>query len=182
MIIFCLPNRFYKQFKNINIAIKYFIRSDQRSPIVHRAIGERKEHDEREKAEQLQKQKQAQQAQQTQQLKQTAKVQTISTEAEAKIKKAQLDAANAKKLAEEASRKAEEAVKSSQNTSPTSKYDMMDVEALYGEVRKFLKLHNIDRKIIDIKILENEFGRANIKKLIVKSYLISIGKGVTVGR
>ena len=137
---------------------------------------------EREKAEQLQRQKQAQQAQQTQQLKQTAKVQTISTEAEAKIKKAQLDAANAKKLAEEASIKAEEAVKSYQNTSPTSKYDMMDVEALYGEVRKFLKLHNIDRKIIDIKILENEFGRANIKKLIVKSYLISIGKGVTVGR
>lgn len=67
-------------------------------------------------------------------------------------------------------------------TSDYIKYDNLDIDALYGEVRKFLKLHNVEKKIIDIKILENEFGKANIKKLILKSYLISIGKGVTVGR
>lgn len=62
------------------------------------------------------------------------------------------------------------------------KYSQLDIDALYAEVRKFLKKHNVEKKIVDIKILEDEFGKPNIKKLILKSYLISIGKGVTVGR
>ena len=62
------------------------------------------------------------------------------------------------------------------------RYSQLDTDALYDEVRKFLKKHNVEKKIVDIKILEDEFGKPNIKKLILKSYLISIGKGVTVGR
>jgi hypothetical protein len=40
----------------------------------------------------------------------------------------------------------------------------------------------VDRKTIDLSALNNKFGDANIKKLIKKSYLITMGKGVTAGR
>ena len=61
-------------------------------------------------------------------------------------------------------------------------YDTMEIEALYSEVRKFMSSLGVNRSIVDTKTLEDKFGKQNIKKLILKSYLISIGKGVTVGR
>lgn len=69
-----------------------------------------------------------------------------------------------------------------QNGSLYDKYNSLDTDALYDEVRKFMNTHNVGKRIVDVKILENEFGKANIKKLILKSYLISVGKGVTIGK
>ena len=62
------------------------------------------------------------------------------------------------------------------------KYNNLDIESLYAEVKSYLRLNNIDKKIVDVKILEDKFGTANIKKLILKSYLISVRKGVTIGK
>lgn len=62
------------------------------------------------------------------------------------------------------------------------RYNSLDIDALYNEVKLFLKKHNIEKKLIDKKLLESEFGEQNIRKLILKSYLISMKKGVTVGR
>ena len=61
-------------------------------------------------------------------------------------------------------------------------YAGLDIDALYDEVKLFLKKHNIEKKLIDRKILEAEFGTANIHKLMLKSYLISMKKGVTIGK
>ena len=61
-------------------------------------------------------------------------------------------------------------------------YAGLDIDALYDEVKLFLKKHNIEKKVIDKKILEAEFGTANIHKLMLKSYLISMKKGVTIGK
>ena len=61
-------------------------------------------------------------------------------------------------------------------------YTAMKDNELYIEVRKFLKKREIQKKPADVKELNEEFGAANIKKLILKSYLISTGKGVTIGR
>lgn len=61
-------------------------------------------------------------------------------------------------------------------------YAGLDIDALYDEVKLFLKKHNIEKKLIDKKILEAEFGTANIHKLMLKSYLISMKKGVTIGK
>ena len=61
-------------------------------------------------------------------------------------------------------------------------YSAMKDNELYLEVRKFLKGREIQRKPVNIKELNEEFGTENIRKLLTKSYLISTGKGVTVGR
>lgn len=60
-------------------------------------------------------------------------------------------------------------------------YSSLDINSLFKEVKAFADKQGLSRKIIDKKVLENQFGRANINKLILKSYLISIGKGVTFG-
>ena len=67
-------------------------------------------------------------------------------------------------------------------TTNADKYASLDIDALYSEVRKFMQLKGVAKSIVDKKMLEAEFGVQNIKKLILKSYLISIGKGVTIGR
>lgn len=61
-------------------------------------------------------------------------------------------------------------------------YSAMKDNELYLEVRKFLKSREIQRKPVNIKELNEEFGADNIRKLLTRSYLISTGKGVTVGR
>lgn len=61
-------------------------------------------------------------------------------------------------------------------------YDTMEIESLYTEVRKFMSSLGVSRSIVDTKTLDDKFGKHNIRKLILKSYLISIGKGVTIGR
>ena len=64
----------------------------------------------------------------------------------------------------------------------TNIYDTMEIEALYSEVRKYMGSLGIDKSIVDVKLLNEKFGSSNIRKLILRSYLISIGKGVTIGR
>ena len=87
-------------------------------------------------------------------------------------------------LAEIKRREQLKALNSKNNDEKESKidYSSLDIDSLYKEVRNFLKANNIEHNIVDVKVLESRFGKSNIKKLIIKSYLISIGKGVTIGR
>ena len=65
-----------------------------------------------------------------------------------------------------------------------TKYDMyaaMTIEAFYGKVKEFMLARDVRHCALDIKVLDNEFGAENIKKLITKQYLIKTKKGVTVG-
>ncbi len=61
-------------------------------------------------------------------------------------------------------------------------YDDMGIDELYGEVRVFLEQNGVSVKPVDISLLENTFGKHNIKKLIMKNYLILLKNGVTTGR
>ena len=61
-------------------------------------------------------------------------------------------------------------------------YDDMDIDKLYGEVRVFLEENGVSFKPVDISLLEITFGKHNIKKLIMKNYLILLKNGVTTGR
>lgn len=61
-------------------------------------------------------------------------------------------------------------------------YSGMKDDELYSEVKKFLRNREIQRRPVAKQELYDEFGAENIKKLIVKSYLIQTGKGVTIGR
>ena len=58
----------------------------------------------------------------------------------------------------------------------------MTTEQLYKYVRQFMIKLGVDKRPVDLSALNTEFGEKNIKKLIIKSYLIKIGKGVTIGR
>lgn len=64
----------------------------------------------------------------------------------------------------------------------TESYDEMTIESLYSHVKKFLVQSGVGKKLIEVSVLNSKFGEANIKRLIKKSYLILIGKGVTIGR
>lgn len=66
-------------------------------------------------------------------------------------------------------------------SSKYDKYTVLNVEQLYSYVRQFMINNGLHKNTIDIAILNQKFGEANIKKLIQKSYLIKIGKGVTTG-
>lgn len=81
-------------------------------------------------------------------------------------KRRELEAKAAKKVQEE----------------PVNIYDTLEIDALYIEVRKYMEKSGVNKSIVAVKYLNDKFGRHNIKKLILKSYLISIGKGVTIGR
>ena len=61
-------------------------------------------------------------------------------------------------------------------------YNHLDIEGLFNVVEEYLIKNNINKTIVELKLLENKFGKQNIKKLILKGYLISLGKGVTIGR
>lgn len=64
----------------------------------------------------------------------------------------------------------------------TQVYDAMEIDALYKEVKTYLVNRGVNKKLIELTELSERFGEQNIKKLIKKSYLILIGKGVTIGR
>ena len=111
------------------------------------------------------------------------KISVESNESHVKNDTAKIRQEKIQKLLDEKKRR--ENIKNSISNSTENKaekYSLMDIDALYNEVRKFLKVHNVEHRIISTKILEDEFGKDNIRKLIIKSYLISIGKGVTVGK
>ena len=61
-------------------------------------------------------------------------------------------------------------------------YAGMSTEKLYGQVKEFMIASNVSKKPVDLAVLYDKFGDANVKKLIHKSYLIKLGKGVTIGR
>ena len=60
-------------------------------------------------------------------------------------------------------------------------YNALDINTLFKEVKAYAISLGISKQIIDRKTLDAKFGKPNINKLILKSYLISIGKGVTFG-
>ena len=61
-------------------------------------------------------------------------------------------------------------------------YAGMSTEKLYSQVKDFMIASNVSKKPVDLTVLYDKFGDANVKKLIHKSYLIKLGKGVTIGR
>lgn len=63
-----------------------------------------------------------------------------------------------------------------------SRYEGMEIETLYKEVKKFMQAHGVEKNAVDKGLIEEEFGVKNIKNLIARSYLIVMRKGVTVGR
>ena len=62
------------------------------------------------------------------------------------------------------------------------KYTVMPVDNLYKEVKIYMEKLGVTKRAIDISTLNTKFGDTNIRKLIQKSYLIKVGKGVTAGR
>lgn len=75
-----------------------------------------------------------------------------------------------------------QSVQAINTTRGTEDYSAMTIESLYSHVKKFLVQSGVEKKLIEVSVLNDKFGEANIKKLIKKSYLILIGKGVTIGR
>lgn len=75
-----------------------------------------------------------------------------------------------------------QSVQAVNTTRGTEDYSAMTIESLYNHVKKFLVQSGVEKKLIEVSVLNDKFGEANIKKLIKKSYLILIGKGVTIGR
>lgn len=61
-------------------------------------------------------------------------------------------------------------------------YNSLDIDTLYTKVVEFMMAHEVSKSAIDRNILDAEFGVLNINKLIMKSYLISMGKKVTIGK
>ena len=62
-----------------------------------------------------------------------------------------------------------------------AKYDEMPVDKLYRVVKAYMIKAGVDKRPIDRTQLNERFGESNIKRLLQKTYLISKGKGVTVG-
>ena len=62
------------------------------------------------------------------------------------------------------------------------KYTVLSPDALYQQVKSFMIQQNVRQRPIEISKLNEKFGEQNIKRLIQKSYLIKVGKGVTAGR
>lgn len=61
-------------------------------------------------------------------------------------------------------------------------YDNLEAEALYAEVKQFIISKGLNKQLINKNILDEQFGKNNIHRLIVKSFLVNIpGKGVTFG-
>ena len=61
-------------------------------------------------------------------------------------------------------------------------YNSLDIDTLYTKVVEFMMIHGVSKSAIDKSVLDTEFGVLNINKLIMKSYLISMGKKVTIGK
>ena len=84
-------------------------------------------------------------------------------------------------------KKAKEVVKQTSKPKKTREekiaiYSNMTVEKLFSHVQKFMKAAGVDKHMISITELNSRFGEANIRKLIKKSYIIQLGKEVTIGR
>lgn len=100
----------------------------------------------------------------------------------------QLKRLNRLKKLKEMQDKAKEAKEKESNkqavsgTSDKSLYDSLDVESLYNKVKQYIEERGLSRQLVSRDILDKKFGKNNINKLILKSYLVNIpGKGVTFG-
>jgi len=62
------------------------------------------------------------------------------------------------------------------------KYTILSPDALYKQVKIYMISLNVKEKPVEIELLNQKFGEQNIRRLIQKSYLIKIGKGVTAGK
>lgn len=67
------------------------------------------------------------------------------------------------------------------SVSATARYDDMDIDALYRTVRGYIVKNGMSKGLVSRSLLDKQFGKSNVDKLIFKSYLISVGKGVTFG-
>ena len=67
------------------------------------------------------------------------------------------------------------------DSQPKISYESMDIDSLYKEVEKYMLELGVSKAPVDKKLLEERFGKQNISRLIIKSYIISIGKRVTIG-
>jgi len=61
------------------------------------------------------------------------------------------------------------------------KYSNMDDAALYSEIRNFLIEKGVKKAPVSRDIVEEEFGKSNVLRLIKRSYLVCIGEKITVG-
>lgn len=84
-------------------------------------------------------------------------------------------------ICEPRARKAKELKAEEVIGSKYDKYTVMNINALYANVSRYMISKGVRHKPIDINELNEKFGTDNIKKLIVKQYLIKTKKGVTVG-
>ena len=62
------------------------------------------------------------------------------------------------------------------------KYNSMTIDSLYKEVKDFMIKNGVKRCPVALDILNKKFGDKNIARLVRTSYLIILGKGVTIGR
>ena len=74
------------------------------------------------------------------------------------------------------------ATRHSKTQTQYNEYSTMTIDMLFKHVKHYMNSMGVDKRTVDVSALNNKFGEANIKKLIQKSYLIKIGKGVTTGR
>ena len=129
------------------------------------------------KAESLKQLKQAMQAQAQQIQQQTEQAQSNS-KAMTKKKADTIDKA-INQVAQH--RKSTSTKEAEVKGSKYDKYTVMNINALYSVVSSYMINKGVKQKPIDINELNDKFGTDNIKKLIVKQYLIKTKKGVTVG-
>ena len=64
----------------------------------------------------------------------------------------------------------------------TKEFDSLSEAKLYELVKKYLILKRVNQNLVEIELLNKQFGANNIKKLIKKSYLIKLGNKVTIAR
>ncbi len=68
------------------------------------------------------------------------------------------------------------------DTNTKNNYDSLDIDALYIEVKEYMNRMGVGRSPMSRKQLDEEFGQGNVKRLLLKSYLITLGNRVTIGR
>ena len=64
--------------------------------------------------------------------------------------------------------------------STTPNYDSMTENTLYDYVEDYMISRGVRQALINVKELEDEFGKNNIKKLMRKGYLVVFGKKATI--